>query len=195
MPGTEFLAKPETPSNLSARLAEIVERPRAFVRTESYFGPDRRRKSLDSFDGPWRRQPITTSEANNNDKKAQMIAPDAFPQMMAKTQAAQFSQTARSSVSRVKAARIIEDSAEGLREAIPVYVEQLEAAGQDHVVVSDKAHEARQAGTPPPASPRAHATIWKKPGTGGGAGCRRHRPACQYYRPRHPRRRPWRQSR
>jgi two-component system chemotaxis response regulator CheY len=52
---TEFLAKPVTPHNLYARIAEIVERPRAFVRTETYFGPDRRRKILKNYGGPWRR--------------------------------------------------------------------------------------------------------------------------------------------
>jgi len=52
---TEFLAKPITAQSLFTRLAEIVERPRAFVRCEGYFGPDRRRKNLDSFGGPWRR--------------------------------------------------------------------------------------------------------------------------------------------
>jgi CheY-like chemotaxis protein len=52
---TEFLAKPITPFNLYSRIAEIVERPRAFVRCESYFGPDRRRKALDTYTGPWRR--------------------------------------------------------------------------------------------------------------------------------------------
>ena len=40
---TEFLAKPITAHNLFARIAEIVERPRAFVRCDNYFGPDRRR--------------------------------------------------------------------------------------------------------------------------------------------------------
>jgi two-component system, chemotaxis family, chemotaxis protein CheY len=52
---TEFLAKPITTQNLCARLAGIVERPRAFVRTENYFGPDRRRKDRDNYAGPWRR--------------------------------------------------------------------------------------------------------------------------------------------
>ena len=52
---TEFLAKPITPHSLFARIAEIVERPRAFVRCDSYFGPDRRRKTLDHYAGPWRR--------------------------------------------------------------------------------------------------------------------------------------------
>jgi two-component system, chemotaxis family, chemotaxis protein CheY len=52
---TEFLAKPITAHSLFSRLAEIVERPRAFVRTEAYFGPDRRRKTLESYAGPWRR--------------------------------------------------------------------------------------------------------------------------------------------
>lgn len=52
---TEFLAKPITAKNLYARIAEIVERPRAFVRAENYFGPDRRRKTPESYTGPWRR--------------------------------------------------------------------------------------------------------------------------------------------
>lgn len=52
---TEFLAKPITAANLFARIAEIVERPRAFVRSDSYFGPDRRRHQQDDYAGPWRR--------------------------------------------------------------------------------------------------------------------------------------------
>ena len=43
---TEFLAKPITAHNLFSRIAEIVERPRAFVRCDSYFGPDRRRTGV-----------------------------------------------------------------------------------------------------------------------------------------------------
>jgi two-component system chemotaxis response regulator CheY len=53
---TEFLAKPITAHNLFARIAEIVERPRAFVRCDSYFGPDRRRRQIDDYAGPWRRK-------------------------------------------------------------------------------------------------------------------------------------------
>jgi CheY-like chemotaxis protein len=52
---TEFLAKPITAHSLFSRIAEIVERPRAFVRCDSYFGPDRRRKAIESYAGPWRR--------------------------------------------------------------------------------------------------------------------------------------------
>ena len=52
---TEFLAKPITAQSLFSRVAEIVERPRAFVRCDSFFGPDRRRKPTDNYAGPWRR--------------------------------------------------------------------------------------------------------------------------------------------
>ena len=52
---TEFLAKPITAHNLFARITEILERPRAFVRCDSYFGPDRRRHDADNYGGPWRR--------------------------------------------------------------------------------------------------------------------------------------------
>ena len=51
----EFLAKPITAHSVYSRIAEIVERPRAFVRCEAYFGPDRRRKGPDNYAGPWRR--------------------------------------------------------------------------------------------------------------------------------------------
>lgn len=52
---TEFLAKPVTPEALFRRLTEIVERPRAFVRSETYFGPDRRRRAVTNYPGPFRR--------------------------------------------------------------------------------------------------------------------------------------------
>lgn len=41
---TEFLAKPVTPSGLLSRLNEVILRPRPYVKTKSYFGPDRRRR-------------------------------------------------------------------------------------------------------------------------------------------------------
>lgn len=52
---TEFLAKPITAQSLFSRIAQIVEYPRPFVRCGAYFGPDRRRKALDDYAGPWRR--------------------------------------------------------------------------------------------------------------------------------------------
>jgi CheY-like chemotaxis protein len=52
---TEFLAKPVTAQSLRSRLAEILERPRPFVRAADYFGPDRRRRARENYAGPWRR--------------------------------------------------------------------------------------------------------------------------------------------
>jgi two-component system, chemotaxis family, chemotaxis protein CheY len=51
----EFLAKPVTPQHLISRITEIIERPRAFVRTATYAGPDRRRRQSGNFVGPGRR--------------------------------------------------------------------------------------------------------------------------------------------
>lgn len=59
---TEFLAKPITAYNLMARLAEIVERPRPFVKSENYFGPDRRRRKSQDHRGPWRRHDDTADD-------------------------------------------------------------------------------------------------------------------------------------
>jgi Response regulator containing CheY-like receiver domain and AraC-type DNA-binding domain len=53
---TEFLAKPITMQNLLLRITEVVERPRAFIRCDGYFGPDRRRRNGGDHVGPWRRK-------------------------------------------------------------------------------------------------------------------------------------------
>ncbi len=50
----EFLAKPMAPRDLFMRIAACVDRPRAFVRTKVYFGPDRRRRES-PITGPDRR--------------------------------------------------------------------------------------------------------------------------------------------
>lgn len=52
---TEFLAKPITANGLISRLIEIVERPRPFIKTKTYFGPCRRRHKLDEWSGIERR--------------------------------------------------------------------------------------------------------------------------------------------
>ena len=48
-----FLAKPISVKALSERLTALIDNPAQFVRTETYFGPDRRRKDL----GPPRGRP------------------------------------------------------------------------------------------------------------------------------------------
>jgi CheY-like chemotaxis protein len=52
---TEFIAKPLTAKSVLGRLQAVIYRPRPFVRTETFFGPDRRRRQDAAYDGPWRR--------------------------------------------------------------------------------------------------------------------------------------------
>ena len=52
---TEFLAKPVSAASLYARIVSIIENPRRYVRTGSYFGPDRRRRFDPDYVGPRRR--------------------------------------------------------------------------------------------------------------------------------------------
>jgi two-component system, chemotaxis family, chemotaxis protein CheY len=66
---TEFLVKPFTAKALYQRIEQLIERPRLFVKSDSYFGPDRRRKR-DQYKGPERRadrqpapRPPTAAEA------------------------------------------------------------------------------------------------------------------------------------
>ncbi len=53
---TEFCCKPVTAQELYRKLAACIEAPRPFVRTGSYFGPCRRRKTQANYNGPKRRK-------------------------------------------------------------------------------------------------------------------------------------------
>ena len=52
----EFLSKPVTARGVLERIAQVVDNPRPFIRSPSYFGPDRRRRVDPDYDGPKRRQ-------------------------------------------------------------------------------------------------------------------------------------------
>jgi two-component system chemotaxis response regulator CheY len=52
---TEFLVKPFTANDLYTRIQQIIEKPRQFVATDVFFGPDRRRKNPKDYTGPVRR--------------------------------------------------------------------------------------------------------------------------------------------
>ncbi len=52
---TEFVAKPLTARSVLERLQAVIYRPRPFIRSAGYFGPDRRRRDDPAYTGPWRR--------------------------------------------------------------------------------------------------------------------------------------------
>lgn len=65
---TEFLVKPFTAKALYQKIEQLIERPRHFVNSGHYFGPDRRRKRDGEYSGPDRRnaeqpkpQPVGTT--------------------------------------------------------------------------------------------------------------------------------------
>jgi CheY-like chemotaxis protein len=53
---TEFLAKPISAKALYQRILNIVVTPRSFIKTRTYFGPDRRRNTNLTYVGPERRK-------------------------------------------------------------------------------------------------------------------------------------------
>ena len=52
---TEFLAKPISAKALYQRIMAVVANPRPFIKTKTYFGPDRRRNTTVKYIGPERR--------------------------------------------------------------------------------------------------------------------------------------------
>ncbi len=53
---TEFLAKPLSAKGLYQRIVNVIANPRPFIKTKTYFGPDRRRNFNSSYTGPERRK-------------------------------------------------------------------------------------------------------------------------------------------
>lgn len=46
---SEFIAKPITPAVVLTRIKEVIYRPRPFVDSSRYFGPDRRRRNMEGM--------------------------------------------------------------------------------------------------------------------------------------------------
>jgi CheY-like chemotaxis protein len=53
---TEFLDKTISPTALYERILNLIANPRPFIRTKTYFGPDRRRNANVNYIGPERRK-------------------------------------------------------------------------------------------------------------------------------------------
>jgi PleD family two-component response regulator len=53
---TEVIGEPFTAKALYSRIDEAIQRPRPFGRSETFFGPDRRRHKHAVYDGPLRRR-------------------------------------------------------------------------------------------------------------------------------------------
>lgn len=53
---TEFLVKPFSANDLAKRIAHVINKPRDFIEAQDYFGPDRRRRKLEEYQGPRRRE-------------------------------------------------------------------------------------------------------------------------------------------
>jgi two-component system chemotaxis response regulator CheY len=53
---TEFMVKPISAKGLHQRILSVIANPRRFIKTKTYFGPDRRRNSAPNYAGPERRK-------------------------------------------------------------------------------------------------------------------------------------------
>ena len=64
---TEFLVKPFSAKDIYSRIVQIVEKPRQFVSTGEFFGPDRRRRKNFEYHGPTRRSEDDKADDKNPD--------------------------------------------------------------------------------------------------------------------------------
>ena len=66
---TEIMVKPYAARDLYNRIVQIIEKPRQFVDSAEFFGPDRRRRSSLDFEGPKRRDDDSAVEEIGDDEK------------------------------------------------------------------------------------------------------------------------------
>ena len=73
----EFVVKPLSPASLFSRIQWVIENPRRFVTTDTYFGPDRRRKYV-PFKGKDRRAggPEAEAPADNGEQVYLDVEPE-----------------------------------------------------------------------------------------------------------------------
>lgn len=71
---TEFLVKPFNARDLYRRITQVIEKPRQFVRSEDFFGPDRRRRMTREFIGPFLRHTDVRPEDYDNNRKREIEA-------------------------------------------------------------------------------------------------------------------------
>ncbi len=66
---SEVLAKPISAKELAVRITAVIENPRPFVRTKTYFGPDRRRRKEEQtfYEGVERRRSSLGSDMGLSD--------------------------------------------------------------------------------------------------------------------------------
>ena len=79
----EFVVKPISAQSLFDRIQAVIERPRPFVRVKRYFGPDRRRKTVE-HGGEERRvaKPATAApsdQAMSHSEVNALFNPDSAP--------------------------------------------------------------------------------------------------------------------
>lgn len=67
---TEFLVKPFTAKAMARRITMVIENPRQFVRTDDFFGPDRRRHKLSTYTGEERRRDMLEKGDQQMDESA-----------------------------------------------------------------------------------------------------------------------------
>ena len=63
---TEFVVKPITAKAVFDRIQAVIMRPRPFVKTDDYFGPDRRRTPSTNYGGPRRRATDVAEHASTD---------------------------------------------------------------------------------------------------------------------------------
>lgn len=64
---TEFVVKPITAKAILDRIQAVIFHPRPFVKTDGYFGPDRRRRETPNYKGPMRRAADESRPPNSDE--------------------------------------------------------------------------------------------------------------------------------
>ena len=76
-------------------------------------------------------------------KRAQIIPPDLYPQMVSRSDAVKIARLLKAGETLATGARVVQEAGAHLRQGVRDYVRELEEAIGDHEITFDKAHEIR----------------------------------------------------
>ncbi len=70
---TEFLVKPFTAHDLARRVAHVINKPRDFIETQDFFGPDRRRRRSEESGYTGLRRRDEDKQGGNNQRATDIV--------------------------------------------------------------------------------------------------------------------------
>jgi len=113
----EYVVKPFTAKTVYSRLERLIEKPKQFVLSQYFIGPDRRNRTIMRNDTPERRQSIVKAQLKPPGKEAPDFAKDALPKIWLPDYKLKLKMGAETSLSSVITLKHLESAQQSIEES------------------------------------------------------------------------------